>query len=176
MSPRNSRGRRFSEIASAQSNDLLDLMSSQSRSQWAISLPMTLAIVTIIGCSQRDDGRMQVYPVSGKVTVGGQPATGAKVVLYGATPELKGAGTIPPEGTTDENGAFALRSYEPEDGAPAGKFIVTILWPEPIPEGVDEEMFQPKDRLKDRYSNPETSGLTAEIPVGGGELPPFKLN
>ncbi len=135
----------------------------------------TLAALVVAGCSKSDDGRLEVYPVTGKVTVGGRPAEGAEVVLYGATPELKGPGTIPPEGTTDENGAFSLTSYEPNDGAPAGKFHVTIFWPEPIPEGADQEMFQPKDRLKQKYLNPDASGLTAEVPVGGGELPPFEL-
>jgi hypothetical protein len=93
----------------------------------------------------------------------------------GATPDLKGPGTIPPVGTTDANGEFALTSYEPDDGAPAGKFQVTVFWPEPIPEGADEEMFQPKDRLKEKYLDPETSQLSAEIPVGGAELAPFEL-
>jgi hypothetical protein len=119
---------------------------------------------------------MEVYPVTGKVTVGGQPAEGAEVVFYGATPDLQGPGTVAPAGTTDKDGVFQLRSYEPNDGAPAGKFNVTVFWPEPIPEGVDEEMYQPKDRLKQRYLNPEKSGLTAEVPVGGAELPPFELN
>jgi hypothetical protein len=119
---------------------------------------------------------MKVYPVSGRVMVNGAPAAGARVVLYGATPELTGPGTIPPEGITDENGVFQLRSYEPEDGAPAGKFNVTVRWLEPVPEGVDPLEYKQKDRLKDRYSNPETSGLTVEIPEGGGELPPFELN
>jgi hypothetical protein len=141
--------------------------------RWWFSLAV---IVCSAGCSQSDDGRMTVYPVSGKVLVGGRPAEGAEVVFYGATPDLKGTGTVPPSGTTDENGVFRLRSYEPDDGAPAGNFNVTVFWPEPIPEGVDEEMFQPKDRLKDRFMNPDSSGLTAEIPEGGIDLPPFQLN
>jgi hypothetical protein len=37
-------------------------------------------------------------------------------------------------------------------------------------------MFQPKDRLKQRYINPETSGLTAEVPFGGGMLPTIDLS
>jgi hypothetical protein len=144
------------------------------RSDFACLLPL-LAIAAVAGCSSSDDGRMQVYPVSGKVTVNGQPAEGAEVVFYGVTPELKGAGTVPPAATTDASGVFHLRSYDPADGAPAGKFNVTVFWPEPVPAGADQEMYQPKDRLKQRYLNPETSGLTAEVPVGGGELPPFEL-
>ena len=127
------------------------------------------------GCSQTDSDRLEVYPVKGKVTVSGRPAAGAQVVFYGATPDLKGPGTVAPYGTTDENGEYHLRSYEQADGAPAGKFHVTIIWPELIPAGADEEMFEPKDRFKSRYAKPETSGLTAEVPEGGGDIPPFEL-
>lgn len=128
-----------------------------------------------IGCGDTEDGRMTVYRVRGKVTVDGQPADGARVVLYGATPDLQGYGTVAPAGVTNENGEFQLRSYDPNDGAPAGKFNVTIHWPEPIPEGADEEMYEPKDRLAGRYLNPQQSGLSVEVPKGGGELPPFEL-
>ena len=117
---------------------------------------------------------MEVFPTSGIVRVGGQPVSGATVVLFGATPEVSGPGTVPPQGVTDESGAFRLTSYELDDGAPAGAFKVTVFWPEPTPDNAGE-MFQPKDRLKGKYSNPETSGLTAEISEGGGELPPFEL-
>jgi hypothetical protein len=129
------------------------------------------------GCSSgsNDDGRVKVYPVSGMVKVDGQPAAGARVVFYGATPELTGPGTVSPAAETDESGVFHLRSYEPEDGAPAGKFNVTVSWPEEVPEGVDPEVHRPKDRLKNRYLNPETSGLTADVPEGGIELPSFEL-
>jgi hypothetical protein len=132
-------------------------------------------VVAVVGCSKDNDGRMQVYPVSGKVTVKGQPVEGARVVFYGATADLTGPGTIVPVGVTDANGAFQLRSYEPEDGSPAGEFKVTVIWPERIPPNVDQEMYKPKDRLRGRYSDPQKSGLTATVPEGGGELPPFEL-
>lgn len=150
-------------------------LSAMQRSSSMARVIVLGSLLVVAGCSQSDDGRMQVYPVTGKVTVGGQPAEGAEVVFYGATPDLKGPGTIPPVGTTDANGEFSLTSYEPDDGAPAGKFQVTVFWPEPIPEGADEEMFQPKDRLKEKYLDPETSQLSAEIPVGGAVLAPFEL-
>jgi hypothetical protein len=129
----------------------------------------------IAGCSKTEEGRIPVYPVSGKVTVNGQSAAGARVVFYGATPDLTGPGTPAPAGTTDENGEFRLRSYDPEDGAPAGEFKVTVDWPEPIPPNVDQEMYRPKDRLQGRYSNPDKSGLRITVPEGGGELPPIEL-
>lgn len=137
----------------------------------------TIVIVLTVGCSSGDDveGRMKVYPVSGVVKVAGQPADGARVVFYGATPELSGPGTVSPAAVTDENGVFQLQSYEPGDGAPMGQFNVTVSWPEEVPEGVDPEVNRPKDRLKNRYLNPETSGLTVNVPEGGIELPPFEL-
>jgi hypothetical protein len=133
-------------------------------------------LATLAGCSQPDDGRIEVYPVTGKVTVNGAPAAGAEVVFYGATPELKGPNVAPPEGMTDENGEFQLRTYDADDGAPAGTFNVSVIWPEPIPEGVDTEMYQPQDRLKGKYTDPNASGLTVEVPAGGGTLPPIELN
>lgn len=133
-------------------------------------------VAFIGGCSSGEqEGRVTVYPVSGVVKVAGQPAAGAKLVFFGATPELTGPGAVGPVATADENGVFHLRSYEPNDGAPMGKFNVTVMWPEVVPEGLDPEVHRPKDRLKNRYLNPQTSGLVAEVPEGGGELPPFDL-
>jgi hypothetical protein len=134
-----------------------------------------LCAALAVGCGKQNDGRAPLYPASGQVTVGGQPAAGAEVVFYGATSDLQGPGTIAPVGTTDENGRYQLSSYGVDDGAPAGKFNVTVHWPEPIPPGADEEMYQPKDRLKQKYLDPKSAGITMEIPVGGGELPPIAL-
>ena len=126
------------------------------------------------GCAEVDN-RVPVYPVSGKILVNGVGAEGAKVVFYGASKDLTGKGTVLPSAVTDSEGNFKLRSYDPEDGAPAGKYAVSIIWPEPIPEGADVEMFEPPDRLKLRYVDPKQSGLTAEVVEGGIDLAPFEL-
>jgi hypothetical protein len=139
-------------------------------------LPLLLLVATsTLGCGGADDGRIAVYPVRGKVMVNGAPAEGAKVVLYGATPELSGRGSVLPSGVTDANGEFRLRSYEPGDGTPAGEYQVSILWLEPIPEDADQEMYEPKDRLELKFADPAQSGLVAEVPEGGCELPIFNL-
>lgn len=137
-------------------------------------LPMALLLAT--GCGGPDDGRMQVYPVSGQVLVDGQPAEGAEVVLYGATPELQGRGTVAPSAETDANGEFTLRSYDPGDGAPAGEFKVTIVWPAPPPQGADSEFYEPVDRLGGAYATPDATPLTVTIEKGSNSLPPFELN
>ena len=136
---------------------------------------LAVSTAVAIGCEQTPDGQLKVYRTSGKVLVNGQPAEGIKVVLYGATPDLQGPGTVAPYGQTDADGEFALTSYELNDGAPAGKFNVTAFWPEPIPAGADEEMYEPKDQLKDQYLDANKSGLKVSVPKGGGELPTFEL-
>ena len=135
---------------------------------------IAVGLAFVPGCG-KDDGHIKVYPVQGKVLVAGAPAEGARVVFYPASDDLKKPGMPVPEGTTDAQGAFKLRSYKPGDGAPVGEFKVTVHWPEPIPPNVDEEMVEPKDRLGKRYVDPQKSGLTAKVEQGGGEIPSFEL-
>ena len=142
----------------------------------AIRAAWACVILICVGCAKEEHSdRVTVYPVSGKVLVAGKPAAGAEVILYGATPELLGPGSVSPSGTVDESGNFELGSYGPNDGAPSGTFNVVVVWHEPLPEGVSRERYSPKDRLRGRYSDPQKSSLVAEVPQGGGELPPFEL-
>jgi hypothetical protein len=113
--------------------------------------------VLAVGCAP-GDGKPRVYPVTGKVTVKGKPASGARVVFYPTAPDA----------------LEKLQSFVPEDGAPEGDYKVTIVWPEPPPANA-MGIFDQKDRLAGRYSNPEKSGLTAHVESGGGEIPPFDL-
>ncbi|QDU90310.1 hypothetical protein Pla175_37130 [Pirellulimonas nuda] len=128
------------------------------------------------GCSKpTPDGRLPVFPTSGKVTRAGAPVAGARVTLYGATETLQGPSAPIPTATTDADGAFELRSYDPNDGAPAGDFLVAITLPEQPPEGDLPEEYVAKDLLRGKYDNPDRSGLKAAVPEGGGELPTFDL-
>ena len=126
-----------------------------------------------LGCG-KDDGHVKLYPVSGKVTVNGQPAAGARVVLYPKAAEVEGKKMPTPAAVVDANGQFQMESYVPGDGAPEGEYKVSITWLAPPPPNA-QGIFDEKDRLSGRYSNPEKSGLTAHVESGGGELPPFEL-
>jgi hypothetical protein len=134
---------------------------------------MGLLSFSSLGCGS-DDGRVDVYPVSGKVLVQDRPADGAEVVFYPMVAEADGVKMPGPAGTTDAGGVFHLRSYEALDGAPAGEFKVTVVWPAAPPPNASG-VFQLKDRLGGRYANPQTSKLTATVEPGGGEIPPFEL-
>jgi len=131
------------------------------------------ALLTSFGCGP-DDGRVRVDPVHGKVLVKGQPAEGARIVFYPTAVPEPGQKIPTPSATTDVNGEYRLDSYESEDGAPAGDFKVTVVWPEPPPPNATG-IFEQKDRLRGRYASPDTTQLTATIEVGGGEISPFEL-
>jgi hypothetical protein len=118
-------------------------------------------VLLVVGCA-KDDGRIDVYPVTGKVLVNGAPAEGAQVVFYPVAEELRKPGMPIPEAVTDANGQFILRSYDPNDGAPADADPAAGT-------------YNPKDRLGGRYLDPKKSGLSVTIEEGGAELPPFEL-
>jgi hypothetical protein len=88
-----------------------------------------------------------------------------------------------PAGVADENGDFVLESYASKDGAPAGDYKVTIVWPAPQTGPVKRKKKQDdptaknwrRDRLGEKYADAETSPLTAHITEGKNELPIFDL-
>ena len=113
------------------------------------------ASVLLASCSRSD--RTPVYPVCGQVfDLKQKPAVGALVVFH---PVAAGDGQpLKPLGYVDEEGGYQLTTYERGDGAPSGEYLVTIEWREtgPNPFGPNKEG---KDRLRGRYSDPETSDL-----------------
>jgi len=65
------------------------------------------------------------------------------------------------------DGAFRLSTYDPNDGAPAGEYYVSVIWPT---DGREDE-----DKLNGRYRDPKTSQLTATVKEGSNELKAFRL-
>jgi hypothetical protein len=131
--------------------------------------------IGLVGCGGgADDGRVKVFPTQGKVSVSGRPAEGAKVTFYSANTHADGKKVPPPTGTADATGVFQLGTYKSADGAPPGEYKVTVVWLEPPPANA-QGIFDLKDRLQGRYSSPEKTTLKAQIPDGGGEIPPFEL-
>jgi hypothetical protein len=121
-----------------------------------------------LGCG--GSSRFQAtYPVHGQVFFEGKPAAGAIVFLHG----LEGQANewTRPNGVVDENGDFVLTTYRQHDGAPAGKFAVTVSWtPVSYTQPIEEV-----NKLPMRYNDPETSGLVVELKPGDNQLPRFDL-
>jgi hypothetical protein len=113
-------------------------------------------------------GEYPPYPVSGQVLVNGKPAYRAVLVFH--LDNYKGERAIAPQAITDQDGRFVVSTYGNNDGAPAGDYHVGVRW---SPDGIGIRNLQ--DKLKGKYQNAFTSGLTAHVEKGKNELKPFEL-
>jgi hypothetical protein len=117
--------------------------------------------------------RRTVYPTEGSVYFQGKPAAGARVTLI---PVDKGRDRYFPTGKVGPDGSFKLTTYETDDGAPAGRYHVTIVrgqmeadeYAELSKKMSPQDIAQlakkmARDPLFDKYANPRDSGLTTEI-------------
>jgi hypothetical protein len=132
------------------------------------------ALLAVMSCGE---GKYpKTYPVKGRVLVDGQPAKDCQVSLL----RTSGGDLSPPatpNGLTDENGEFQLTSYQANDGAPEGEYVVKIEWRER--SGIAKADFDGPDRLGGDYANTEKNkGLKGFVVKVGREplaLPPFEL-
>ena len=139
-------------------------------------LAFVLALSAGCGGDPTPAGRVAVHPARGKVLFEGRPLAGALVVFEPASPIKSDLSN--PTGTTGEDGAFTLSTYEPGDGAPAGDYLVKITTAA-MPGSDNGDILAKKssrgDVLKGRFARAAESGLKAKIGDGPNEMPPFDL-
>jgi len=138
------------------------------------------AILAAAGCGSRRDrwveNRPPTYAARGVVTLAGTPVAGATVVFSSADFRLSACGF------TDSRGRFTLRTFEPGDGAVAGRHGVRIekykedftrlddpavAYGAKTPQGIP--------LLPERYAAAETSGFTADVAARGPNTFRFDL-
>jgi hypothetical protein len=143
---------------------------------------MCLGVPLIVGCGA---AKVPLYPVSGQVIYQGKPAANAQVVFHDKRPagELR---EIPiPRARTDAEGKFQLSSYQPNDGAPAGDYAVTVklatITPADLAPKVEQENADPEaagvqmPAEGTQYLDVATSGLEAVVREQENVLAPFEL-
>lgn len=122
-----------------------------------------------------------VYPVSGSIHFKGKPAEGVRVIFHPETAAVPGKPVLRPSGETGADGGFYLTSREPKDGAPVGKYRVTLTWRKaagtagPLGMGGGEARESGADQFGGRYAEPTTSGLEFEVREGENTVPKFDL-
>jgi hypothetical protein len=118
--------------------------------------------LTVAGCGSQNAR----YPISGKVNIDGKPAARARVFLVPLTgaPQRPSAETLP-DGSFNMNGA---------DGAAAGEYAVTVIWPIYTVNGGEE--IQTGDQLKGRYGNTDNPAAKVTINAGENVIPPLNLS
>lgn len=129
-------------------------------------LALLSLVPTGISCSSsKSADRKPVHPVRGQVFVKDKPAVGA-FVLFVPVNEPAEPKDPRPRAEVDQDGSFTLSTYDGNDGAPIGDYLVSIVWPGE--EDVD-------DKLLGRYGDAKTSNLRATVKEGPNDLPAFRL-
>jgi hypothetical protein len=133
-------------------------------------LVMGSAALVVHASSSR--GHVAVYPTKGSITLDGKPMPEATVIFTPAirSDRLKG---IYIRGVVNSDGNFDVGTYKEADGAPAGEFVVTVIWCKR--EQKDGETSFGPNLAPAVYARPETSKLKVTIKKGKNELAPFEL-
>jgi hypothetical protein len=128
------------------------------------------------GCGGGQPKRKPVFPVRGELYVNGQPAGGAMVSFVPAG-ERDNPRAMRSQGKAGADGVFQLTTYDKDDGAPEGDYVVTVYWPgaRPARPGGDEEETLPPDRLQLRFATPAGSVLRARVAGKPTRLPRVDL-
>jgi 5-hydroxyisourate hydrolase-like protein (transthyretin family) len=111
-----------------------------------------------------------LYAVEGSVRINGVPAENLNVAFH---PLDGDKNVVCPVGRTDSKGTFHLTTRSAADGAPAGEYSVTFVWPDGL---VDEcECVDPAlhDRLKGIYANADQQLFQVTV---GSSNNSFKFN
>lgn len=114
------------------------------------------------GCSGDEPFRKETYPVTGQVFVDGKPASGVAVKLFDVNGVDKEHPTFS-QGMTDDEGRFAISTYEAADGVPVGEYVVTFEWGE---MNMFTMQYGGPDKLKKKYSNPQKSQFRITVKEG----------
>ncbi|MFO0790069.1 MAG: hypothetical protein U0805_11495 [Pirellulales bacterium] len=133
-----------------------------SRSAVVILPLLAFAFVVATGCGR---GSASTAKVIGSVTLDGKPLTTGNVI----TLPTAGRGA---RGPIKSDGTFELGTFSKTDGAMVGVHKVAVVAYESTkrgPEGGDGKLLVPQ-----RYTNPETSGLTIEV-TSSNNTPDLKL-
>jgi hypothetical protein len=122
-----------------------------------------------LGFGQGGPKRLAVYPLTGTLVFEGKPAAGAAIVLHPQDPSLSAR----PRAIVDPDGSFAVTTYAPSDGAPAGKYKVTIEWRRPIAgqESGEGNDAPPANVLPVKYASPKTTPVRIKVVEGDNEFP-----
>jgi len=119
-----------------------------------------LCVAALAGCETK------MYPISGRVKVGGAPFANGSVNFVPVGPGR------PAYGGTDANGRFTLDTGN-SPGAPKGTYKLVLQKFETTADSSDErtpsDQRKPlKSSLPEKFTRPETSDITIEVPSPNG--------
>lgn len=132
---------------------------------------MALLCTAICGCGNAQAPWEKAYPVRGSLIWQGKPVANAVVSLFPEDPAVPDS--VRPRAKTADDGSFEVWTYQPGDGAPAGRYKLTVVR-EAVDVVRDVVVVKPND-LPGKFSRLETTDLQVEIQAAATELPPITL-
>ncbi len=133
-----------------------------------------LWMAALVGCDEAK--KYKTAPISGRVTLDGQPLAGATVKFMPMRQNESSTITGPDAlGTTDGDGKYTLTSIFDDKGATVGQnqVMISTLKAEPDPNNVDKMKIIVKEKVPDKYS---LKPLTFEVPDKGSDSANFDLS
>jgi hypothetical protein len=142
----------------------------RSRPALSLLLPFVPALLLVAGCG---DGLnlVQTHPVSGSVTVDGQPGVGVQLHFHPV--QTSGDRHYAPFAESGPDGTFKTSCWAEGDGAPPGEYIVTAAWQTYV--GAPYHRYTGPDKLRGRYESKEQSTIKVTIKEGDNVLAPIVL-
>ena len=135
----------------------------------AVTWMLVGTLVVSLGCGPSGPPRPKTYPVTGVVTYNGQPVAGANLNFQ----LTDGSGYA--MAITDDAGRYSLMTFDTNDGAVPGEYVVGITKYDQavvvddmsdddyVPPEEQESVASTGNQLPTNYSVPQTSGLTATV-------------
>jgi hypothetical protein len=149
-------------------------------------LLVACAFAMLVPCTGCGNKRLDVNPVRGKVVYNGQGVPQAIVTLFPIDATDERAKKMRPFAYAGFDGQFEIKTYIDGDGAPPGKYRVSVMVPVGAPRGSkDRRVDGPTDpsgpkvnvppAIVTKYANVDTAGIEVEIQDGENNLAPFEL-
>src|SRR5690349_13127404 len=91
-----------------------------------LGLVLPFGAALLLSKERRLSAEPTLYAVEGKVLVNGEPAENLNVAFH---PQGGDKNWFCPVGRTNSKGVFHLTTRSGADGAPAGEYSVTLVWP-----------------------------------------------
>jgi hypothetical protein len=124
----------------------------------------------VFGCGRSDKNPVAVHPVQGAIQFRGKPTEGAFVSLH---PKKAIEGVPTPRATVAKDGTFTVSTYDGNDGAPEGDYVITVQWYRAVRVGND--LVGGPNVLPAKYASAQTSDVQIRIAAGENQLKPIQL-
>lgn len=136
-----------------------------------------MVAVFLMGCGSGGPSRPKLYVVTGELFVKGQPASGARVILHPiANPDPSEWPTGFPRAIVGADGRFVAETFDPSDGAPAGKYKVRSYWLSGEEGQEEDPNAKPRvNQIDPKYNDVATTPWEIEVKPEENQLPRFDV-